>query len=131
MSTYFTVPEANAMLPHIAPLLEQVQEWRQEATGLRSRVEEMTPRPRRNGHSHQAAELLDDGRKLRDLRDRINAAVGRVVAMGVEVKDLDQGLVDFPSIREGREIYLCWRLGEQSVEHWHDVDSGFQGRQPL
>jgi hypothetical protein len=131
MSTYFTVPEANAMLPRISPIMEQVQEWRRDMAALRSRVEEITPQPRRNGHSAKAAQLLDDGRRLREVRDRINAAVERVVSMGVEVKDLDTGLVDFPSLREGREIYLCWRIGEQSVDHWHEVDSGFQGRQPL
>ncbi len=131
MSSYFSVPEANAMLPRIAPILEQVQEWRREMALLRSRVDEITPQPRRNGHANKAAELLHDGRRLREFRDRINAAIEQVVGMGVEVKDLDTGLVDFPSMREGREIYLCWRLGEQSVDHWHEVDAGFQGRHPL
>jgi hypothetical protein len=51
--------------------------------------------------------------------------------MGIELKDPEQGLIDFRSIREGREVYLCWKLGEERVSHWHEIDAGFAGRQAL
>ena len=57
--------------------------------------------------------------------------VGANQRLGILIKDVDTGLVDFPHMREEREVYLCWRLGEPKVEFWHDVDSGFSGRQPL
>ena len=52
-------------------------------------------------------------------------------ALGCELKHVDQGLIDFPALREGREVYLCWRLGEPTIGWWHDLDTGFAGRQPL
>jgi hypothetical protein len=61
---------------------------------------------------------------MRDLVDQF--ASGDIV-----LRDIDRGLVDFPAIREGREVYLCWQLGEEAVEHWHDLESGFGGRQPI
>jgi hypothetical protein len=63
----------------------------------------------------------------RSIREKVRA----IHEMGVEVKDLDMGLVDFPSLREGREIYLCWKIDEPTVAFWHDLDTGFRGRRPL
>ena len=50
---------------------------------------------------------------------------------GILVKNIEQGLVDFPSIKDGREIYLCWNMGEESIDYWHEIDSGYSGRQPI
>ena len=58
-------------------------------------------------------------------------ALDELDGLGVQLKDIDQGLVDFPSRRDGRVVYLCWRLGEETIAWWHDVDTGFAGRQPL
>jgi hypothetical protein len=57
--------------------------------------------------------------------------VGQLASSDIVLRDIDRGLVDFPTIRDGREVYLCWQLGEESVSHWHDLESGFGGRQPL
>jgi hypothetical protein len=77
-----------------------------------------------NGGSRMTAELLETFERLR--RD-----VRAIEAMGVLVKDLETGLLDFPSERDGEIVFLCWRHGEPSVAHWHAVDAGFSGRQPL
>jgi hypothetical protein len=61
----------------------------------------------------------------------IAAGIREVVGQGIELKDIDRGLIDFPSPREGRVVYLCWRLGERRIRYWHEVDAGFAGRQPL
>jgi hypothetical protein len=62
---------------------------------------------------------------------QINSLVDKVQGMGVELKDMEIGLVDFRTIREGREVYLCWKLGEESVSYWHELDTGYAGRKPL
>jgi hypothetical protein len=61
----------------------------------------------------------------------MNATIEKITAMGIEVKDLDQGLIDFRSERDGRVVYLCWKLGEEHIGWWHELDTGFGGRQPL
>ena len=66
-----------------------------------------------------------------DLLERIHTTLREVTSLGCEVKDLESGLIDFPSTHEGRNVYLCWRLGEDRVTHWHEVDAGFAGRQPV
>ncbi len=66
-----------------------------------------------------------------DLSRRIAAHAREVAESGAIVKDLDMGLLDFPHLRDGREVYLCWRLGEERISWWHEVDAGLSGRQPL
>jgi hypothetical protein len=57
--------------------------------------------------------------------------LGTLEDAGIVLRDIDRGLVDFPAVLEGQEVYLCWELGEDEVDHWHDLDSGYRGRQPL
>ncbi|HXH22965.1 MAG TPA: DUF2203 domain-containing protein, partial [Dehalococcoidia bacterium] len=70
-------------------------------------------------------------RRALELTREIEAKIAALRRLGGEVKGIEQGLVDFPSLREGRTVYLCWRLGEDEVAWWHDVDAGFAGRRPL
>lgn len=70
-------------------------------------------------------------KKISALKDEINEVIGHIKILGVELKGLEPGLVDFPSERDGKIIYLCWQVGEESITHWHDVESGFAGRQRL
>jgi hypothetical protein len=121
---HFTVEEANALLPELIALLEELRaardhlvvEWQNAAPVVRA-----SPR---NGGGAQAsayvAGLLRLNRLLKNFTDR-----------GVMVKDVDMGLVDFPHMRGDTEVLLCWKLGEDQVGYWHDLESGFQGRQPL
>jgi hypothetical protein len=77
-----------------------------------------------NGGGHEAHPFLNDLHHL-------NARVRRITDLGVQLKDLEKGLVDFPAWREDREVFLCWHLGEDRVRYWHDIETGFGGRQPL
>jgi hypothetical protein len=69
--------------------------------------------------------------RARQLTERLQAHLAAVQALGIEVKDIERGLIDFRHQREGRDVYLCWMLGEQDIAWWHPVETGFAGRQPL
>jgi hypothetical protein len=123
-SRFFTPDEANAELAGLRPLLAAAMEARQDILRLRPDLEKDLERAMGNGHSAESSALLDAFRRLRD-------ALIEIQARGVLVKDVGSGLVDFPSEREGRVVFLCWRFGEPQVAFWHDLDTGFAGRQPL
>jgi hypothetical protein len=83
---------------------------------------------RTNGHATEAAQLEI---KLRDLAHSIGAAVAEIQDLGIEVKDLGMGLVDFPTVRDDRIVYLCWMVDEPQIDFWHELDTGLSGREPL
>lgn len=124
----FTVAEANALLPELEPILRQLQAQKRELDQARGRLAGLTPRMRGNGHGAEAA-LLES--RITELAAELAAGIRQITGRGVEVKDLDQGLIDFPARRENRVVYLCWRLGEGRLAFWHELDAGFAGRQPL
>ena len=124
----FTVAEANATLARLGPLLRGLQQDRAAARGAQAQLDAMTPAMRQNGSGPRAAQLELEVRRL---SRRIAAAVQEIMRLGVEIKDLDHGIVDFPCRRDDRIISLCWRLGEPEITHWHELDDGFAGRQPL
>ena len=124
----FTVDEANALLPELIPILERLRLAKAALDDARSALARLTPAMRGNGHGAAAAEL--EGR-LAGLAREIATGVAAIRAHGVEVKDLDHGLIDFPSPRDGRVVFLCWKLGEGPIAWWHEPDAGFLGRQPL
>jgi hypothetical protein len=124
----FTVEEANGLLPELVPILEELRAKKAALDEARMALARLTPTMRSNGHG---AEVVLLERRLRDLTAALAAGVRRIVGQGVEVKDLDHGLIDFPSPRDGRVVYLCWRLGEGAIAAWHEVDGGFAGRRPL
>ncbi|HMK07891.1 MAG TPA: DUF2203 domain-containing protein [Anaerolineales bacterium] len=120
----FTVDEANRLLPKLRPIVADVMAARAHLVEMQPALAPVLEKMLGNGGSRLTAELLQTFERLR-------ADVRAVEAMGVLIKDLETGLLDFPSRREGSVVLLCWRYGESSVGHWHDVDSGFAGRQPL
>jgi hypothetical protein len=83
------------------------------------------------GTSPPLADLLRKKTEHDEAAERLVEIVNRIQETGVLVKDLDIGLVDFPSLLEGEEIYLCWKLGEDHIDFWHGVDEGFTGRKPI
>ena len=117
----YTVEEANDVLPALRERLERVREARRV---LFDSAEVVRERAEVNGGGPEANAVIEASRSLR--RD-----VEAFAADGVILRDADQGLLDFPAQREGRVVFLCWREGEASVGHWHEVDSGFPGRKPL
>lgn len=121
---YFTLAEARAALPRVKALMHMVQTARQEILRLRPEVWPVLRKASTNGGSREAGELLVHFQRL-------EMGVKGIIGMGITVKDVDEGLIDFLGKRNGRDIYLCWRHGEVDIEYWHDVDTGFAGRRMI
>ena len=124
MPRYFTVAEANALLPEVRRTVASMLEARQQIVAARPEVWPVLEQALGNGGSKKAGELIFEFEK-------VQAGAQRLSALGLFLKDINTGLVDFMSKRDGREVYLCWRYDEPAVAHWHDLEAGFAGRQPL
>jgi hypothetical protein len=83
------------------------------------------------GNGHLAADQADKRRAVQTAASKLDALMSELDGIGVQLKRIDDGLVDFPSERDGRVVNLCWRLGEDTIAWWHELDAGFAGRQPL
>ena len=121
---HFSVQEATALLPELRLLIAEVRQSRDK---LQIVVESALPvlqKTGENGGGSEAHAYLDEVQQL-------NRRLRRFQELGVQIKDLDQGLVDFPYLREGEEVFLCWREDEGDIRYWHSLDDGFAGRQPL
>lgn len=128
MPRYYTVVEANALLPALIPKLEELRDAAQQLAAVQQELARISPAGRRNGQADQALRLEA---ALRGLTRRADALLREFRQLDVEVKDPLTGLIDFLALRQGRDVYLCWRLGEGQIAWWHDLDAGFRGRQPL
>ena len=124
VTKYFTVEEANAVLPKVRGLVEEMFVIRQAALARRLDLQPVIESAVGNGGSRKAGELLE-------IYEQFEQVVGKLHQLGCELKGLEQGLVDFPALRHGRKVYLCWQYNEPEVAFWHDIDAGFAGRQPL
>jgi hypothetical protein len=128
---HFTVEEANAELEHVRPLVEEMVARRRAHAAALAKQEALEGRIRGNGGGIPPAVLAEVGaevdREARGLARTVDAIANR----GVQVKDLDEGLVDFPALRAGETVFLCWRLGEDEIRWWHRVEDGFAGRRPV
>jgi hypothetical protein len=120
---HFTVEEANAELDRIRPLLETLREAKDQLLDddARGALSEASPA---NGGG-------DPGRQVGEAFLEVRRILVELTEAGIVVRDVDRGLIDFPSVRDGQEIYLCWQLGEERVAWWHGLESGFGGREPL
>lgn len=128
---YFTPSEANELLAEVRPLAEALVEHRQGMRLAAERRARLTARIAGNGGDldpHEPGELDEQFQRE---SHAVTQAAEQLERLGVLVKDLDTGLVDFPALHEGEEVLLCWQLGEDEVAHWHGVDEGFAGRKPL
>ena len=134
MERYFTRAEADEMLNTVRPLLEEIRSFRQEARAADQALVAQHWKARGNGHAGDDSEQ-DELTRVQRRREAVQTAIGervdRIHALGIIVKDLDAGLVDFPSWRGGQVVYLCWKLDEPSVGWWHAIEAGFAGRTPL
>ncbi len=126
----FTPEEANALLPRLSDILLQMQESKVKHDQLQEKAAEYAQRMSSNGHVIEK-ELNETRQELEQAAAALNSLIERVRELGCEVKDIEQGLVDFRTVREGREVYLCWKLGEPDVRWWHELETGFAGRRPL
>ncbi|MEZ4524020.1 MAG: DUF2203 domain-containing protein [Thermomicrobiales bacterium] len=124
----FSLDEAREMMPAVREAILDLQQEKNRLDKLRRELRKLTPAMRGNGHAREAQELEDD---IHNQIVTIRTGLESVGDAGVLVKDIDMGLVDFPSLRDGRVVYLCWIIDEPDIAYWHDVDAGFQGRRPL
>jgi hypothetical protein len=128
---HFTPEEANAELEHVRPLVADLVAGRQEHTVALERQEELERKIRGNGGGIPPAELAAATAEVDAVGRRLARLVDEITSHGAQVKDLDTGLIDFPALRHGETVLLCWQLGEDEIAWWHRVEDGFEGRRPL
>lgn len=124
---YFTVEQANKMLPLLRSIVRDIVE---SAADLQRQHEQLSRGGADDESDYYTEERLSLRREVERGAARIEELVDELRELGVELKGWD-GLVDFPALLEGREVYLCWKYGEPEVAHWHEIDAGFAGRRKL
>ena len=138
MTRFFDIDEANATLTEVAPLLETLADQRAELIRLRDRT--IAAHSPAGGSGSEAGEPDGDldpeeARRIRlrmqGVIDQMAAAVARIDALGITLRDIERGLIDFPALVSGRQVWLCWQLGETEVSQWHELDTGFGSRRPI
>ena len=132
MTRFFDVDAANEALTEVGPLLATLADQRAELIRLRDRAM-ATPSPSGGANGD---EIDPEATRLIRLRmqgviDQMTAAVARIDALGITLRDIERGLIDFPALVAGRQVWLCWQLGETDVAWWHELESGFGGRRRL
>jgi hypothetical protein len=128
---HFTPEEANALLGQVRPVAESLVAHRRAFTVAAARRARLTQRISGNGGDFDPQEPSELYEQLQREAEAVAGAVEELQALGVLVKDLDRGLVDFPALRDGEEVLLCWQVGEGEVAYWHGLEEGFAGRKPL
>jgi hypothetical protein len=120
---HYTVDQANAALGHVSEVLARLRSAREGLNDeeVREALGEAAPQ---NGGG-------EPGRRVSESFVALRSALVELQTLEIVLRDLERGLIDFPSIRDGREVYLCWEEGEDRIEFWHDVEAGYAGRQPL
>jgi hypothetical protein len=124
MPRYFTLQEANQTLDRIRPFMEEVQQIRRRILEKQPEAWPAIVKSVGNGGNRVSSSLVKDFATL-------DAWVHRIQETGVLIKDINAGLLDFPALKDGREVYLCWQYGEGQIAFWHEVEAGFAGRQPI
>ena len=143
MTRFYDIDDANTLLPELGGIVGVLGEQRAELVRLRDEVlatgmagGEGTPTIVGGATSGSDASPISSELRLIRLRmqgliDQMAAGVARIDAFGLTLRDIERGLVDFPALVSGRQVWLCWQLGETSIGWWHGLDSGFDGRRPL
>jgi hypothetical protein len=131
LERYFTPEEANAALAEVRPLAERMVAHRRELARAQLEQAELVARIATDGGDLDPGALRELAGTLQREAEAVVACVERITELGVQVKDLDEGLLDFPARRADEDVLLCWRLGEEEVGFWHGVEEGFRGRKPL
>jgi hypothetical protein len=128
----FTIDEAQSLLPVLESLLKRAIEGKRAAEEVESELSELSRRIYLSGGMR--VDLSGVARQRAEMEshlERVRESIAEIDAIGVQVKDLESGLLDFPFRLDEEIVLLCWRMGETAIEHWHTLESGFQGRQPV
>lgn len=128
---HFSPEEANAALERVRPLVERMVAHRQAHAAALERQEQLEGHIRGNGGGIPPATLAEVAAEVEREARELARLVDQIAEHGAEVKDLDEGLIDFPALRQGETVLLCWKLGEDEIRYWHRVEDGFTGRRPL
>ena len=143
MTQFYSIDEANEALPEVERILLDLRDQRAELIQIRDAVVDASGDERgsadrggrTSGLATEAGVQADDRRRLRlrmqGLIDQMQAGVTRLVERDVTLREIETGLIDFPALVNGRQVWLCWRLGEGPIEWWHELGDGFGGRSPL
>ena len=128
---YFTPEEANAALAEVAPLVERMVAHRRAHVEALTRQEELEGRIRGNGGGIPPATLAAAAGEVESEARELARVIDEIVDRGAQVKDIDEGLIDFPALSGGETVLLCWKLGEDEIRYWHTLEDGFAGRREL
>jgi hypothetical protein len=132
MSRTFDIDAANEALVEVAPLLATLSDQRSELIRLRDRtLAAHASATSGGGPGLDEAEAQRIRLRMQGIVDQMAAAVARIDALGITLRDIERGLIDFPALVAGRPIFLCWELGESDVVFWHEVETGYGSRRPL
>jgi len=121
MPEFFTLNEARQALEMIRPLMDEVQVIRRRIVAQQPEAWPAMQKSAGNGGNLALSKMVQEF-------DKLDALVHRIQDLGAQIKDLNTGLLDFSALKDGREIYLCWKYGEDALTYWHEVDEGFAGR---
>ena len=121
---YFTVDEANTYIPVLEKWLTTMRHYRQRMEALREGIESVLAKVHLNSGGREASDFAV-------ALHQFQAMDARIREEGIVLRDVESGLLDFPAWHADREVFLCWRSGEPSVEHWHELQAGYAGRKPL
>ena len=121
---YFTLQEANETLDLIRPWMDEVQAIQQKVLKNQPEARPAIQKSAGNGGNRALSNMVQDFEKF-------DALIHRIQATDVLIKDINLGLLDFPALKDGREVYLCWQYGEGEIAFWHEIEAGFAGRQSI
>jgi len=128
----FTLEEAQSLLPVLESLLKRAVEGKQSAEELESGLSDLARRIYLSGGMKvDVASVAKQRAEMETHLQRVRESIAEIDSIGVQVKDLEAGLLDFPCRLDDEVVLLCWRMGEPAIEHWHTADAGFSGRQPV
>jgi hypothetical protein len=132
MPRYFTLDQAHRTLPHVEDTIRRAIDLKADYQSAEEELRELTRKVMASGGMMLDREHVANLRNTREeSASRLRTAIETVQELGCVVKDLDIGLLDFPTLYKGQEVYLCWRLGETRIEYWHGMDEGFRGRKAI
>lgn len=121
---YFTLPQANEAIKIIRPIMDKIQSIRRKILASQPEAWPAIEKSAGNGGNKALSAMVQDF-------ERLDALIHQIMDTGAQIKDVNIGLLDFSALRNGREVYLCWKHGEDDIAFWHEVDAGFGGRQSI
>jgi hypothetical protein len=128
----FTLEEAQSLLPVLESLLRRAIESKRASQEVEGQIAELGRRIYLSGGMRvDVAAVAKQRAEMEDHLQRVRESISEIDSIGVQVKDMDAGLLDFPCKLDDQVVLLCWRMGESTIEHWHTIDDGFKGRKPL